>query len=550
MQPLLPADKAKAFGAYYTDELVAKFLVRWAVRESSDHVIDPSAGGGVFLEAALKRLAYLGGQPGEQVYGVELDHEVHATVGRELAEQYAFNASHLIRSDFFDVDPERLPAFDAVVGNPPFIRYQSFAGVGRNKALARAREQGVTLNRLSSSWAPFLVHSTALLRPGGRLAMVVPMELGHAGYAQPVLRYLTQAFRRITLLSFQRPLFPDLSQDTMLVLAEGMGETFERLELRDLNSVEALKDLTVPVNEPQVLDHTALAEGRDRLITSFIDPRARDLYRLLAANPGVARLGDLADVGIGYVSGGNSFFHLSPESAKAWGLPASVLARTVYRGRAFPGIRFTPHDWQQAAENGQAGYLFLVGKQQRFGQRARAYIKHGEEAGVNEAYKCRVRTPWYSVPNAYMPDAYLTYMSGLRPTLVANDAKAYAPNTLHVIRLKEDHPLSGDALAVLWQSSLTGLSAEIEGHAMGGGMLKLEPTEAQSVILPLPGVALEDLAREVDELLRAGRREDVRERVDTVLLRDTLGLSDADIELLRGATAQLLTRRYYRGRFA
>jgi adenine-specific DNA methylase len=548
--PLLPADKAKAFGAYYTDEVVAKFLVHWAVRESGDHVIDPSSGGGVFLEAALKRLAHLSGQPGEQVYGVELDPEVHATVGRELAEQYQFNASHLIRSDFFGVDPGRLPVFDAVVGNPPFIRYQSFSGAGRAKALARARAQGVELNRLSSSWAPFLVHSTALLRPGGRLAMVVPMELGHAGYAQPVLRYLTQAFRRITLLSFKRPLFPDLSQDTMLVLAEGKGEAFERLELCDLSSIEALKDLALPVSEARLLDHAAIAEGRDRLITGFIDPRARDLYRLLASSPGVVRLGEVADVGIGYVSGGNSFFHLSPENAKTWGLPASVLARAVFRGRAFPGIRFTPRDWHEAARNGHAGYLFLVGKQQRFGQRAKAYIEHGERAGVHQAYKCRVRTPWYSVPNAYMPDAYLTYMSGLRPTLVANDAKAYAPNTLHVIRLKENQPLSGDALAVLWQSSLTGLSAEIEGHAMGGGMLKLEPTEAQSVILPLPGTALGGLALEVDELLRAGRREDVRERVDTVLLKDTLGLSASEIGLLRDATAQLQTRRYYRGRFA
>jgi len=484
------------------------------------------------------------------VYGIELDPEVHATVGRELAERYPLNTSHLVRSDFFDLNPERLPAFDAVVGNPPFIRYQNFSGAGRTKALTRAREKGVTLNRLSSSWAPFLVHSTALLRPGGRLAMVVPMELGHAGYAQPVLRYLTQAFKHITLLSFQRPLFPDLSQDTMLLLAEGKGEPFERLELCDLSSIDALKDLPLPVSKARLLDHAAIAEGHDRLITGFIDPRARDLYRLLTASPGVVRLGEVADVGIGYVSGGNSFFHLSPENAKAWGLPASVLARAVFRGRAFPGIRFTPRDWQEATRSGHAGYLFQVGKQQRFGQRAKAYIDHGERAGVHQAYKCRVRTPWYSVPNAYRPDAYLTYMSGLRPALVANDAKAYAPNSLHVIRLKENQPLSGDALAVMWQSSLTGLSAEIEGHAMGGGMLKLEPTEAQSVLLPLPGAALGGLALEIDQLLRAGRREDVRERVDTVLLKDTLGLSHADIELLWGAMAQLQTRRYYRGRFA
>jgi len=33
-------------------------------------------------------------------------------------------------------------------------------------------------------------------------------------------------------------------------------------------------------------------------------------------------------------------------------------------------------------------------------------------------------------------------------------------------------------LAALWQTLLTRLSAEIEGHALGGGMLKIEPSEA------------------------------------------------------------------------
>lgn len=549
MQRVLSADKAKAFGAYYTDRAIAEFIVRWAVRDRADLLLDPSSGGGVFLEAALAHLDRLGGQAQEQVFGVELDPHVHATVSQELAEQYRINVDHLLNSDFFDVEVGQLPAFDAVVGNPPFIRYQSFASAGRDKALSRARGQGVHISRLASSWAPFLVYSAAMLKPGGRLGMVAPMELGHAGYAQPVIEFLTRTFRRVTLLTFQRPLFPGLSQDTLLVLAEGKGQRFEGLDWRDLSGVEALSELPLDLPEARVLNHRELSAGADRLVTSLIDPRAKDLYRYLATDPGVVRLGELADVGIGYVSGGNDFFHLSPDEVKAWGLPRSVLVRSVYRGRAFIGTRFTTDDWRAATKAEHAGYLFLVGRRQRFGKKVRAYIQHGQDAGVHEAYKCRVRTPWYSVPNAYMPDAYLTYMSGLRPTLVANDAEAYAPNTLHVVRLKANQPFTGDSLSALWESSLTGLSAEIEGHAMGGGMLKLEPSEAQNVLLPIAGMPLQDLALEVDELVRAGRRAAARDRVDEALLRDTLGLSAAEIQLLRKATDQLMTRRYYRGRF-
>jgi adenine-specific DNA-methyltransferase len=47
--------RAKRFGAYYTDERVAAFLVRWALRSAQNTVADPSFGGGVFLETALQR---------------------------------------------------------------------------------------------------------------------------------------------------------------------------------------------------------------------------------------------------------------------------------------------------------------------------------------------------------------------------------------------------------------------------------------------------------------------------------------------------------------
>src|SRR5512139_2383785 len=67
----------KSLGAYYTDSQVAEFLVRWAIQNGSDTILDPAFGGGVFLRAACKRLRDLGGNPSLQVFGVELDGGVH-----------------------------------------------------------------------------------------------------------------------------------------------------------------------------------------------------------------------------------------------------------------------------------------------------------------------------------------------------------------------------------------------------------------------------------------------------------------------------------------
>jgi hypothetical protein len=173
------------------------------------------------------------------------------------------------------------------------------------------------------------------------------------------------------------------------------------------------------------------------------------------------------------------------------------------------------------------------------------YIHDGERRGVPDAYKCRVRTPWYSVPHVHKADAFLTYMSGDVPRLVANEAGAVAPNTLHVVRARPDMGVTGQGLAGLWWTSLTRLSVEIEGHALGGGMLKLEPTEAERVLLPSPFAAngrLADLVGELDGLVRAGRYDAAHDLADGVLLREGLGLTESECSLLRSA-AQILFRR-------
>ena len=215
------------------------------------------------------------------------------------------------------------------------------------------------------------------------------------------------------------------------------------------------------------------------------------------------------------------------------------------------GLRFTEQDWEKALDSGEASYLLHVKSENEGGlpEGLRKYLEVGVQMGVSKAYKCRTRSPWFRVPHVYRPDAFLTYMSGVAPRLVANDAEAVAPNTLHVVRM---HGLTGvcsDALAVLWQTSLTRLSAEIEGHALGGGMLKLEPSEAESVLVAMPPVKPKDLTglgEELDKLVRQGKAGQASSLADGMILRH-IGLSRADYNLLADAAEQLRCRRYARG---
>ena len=538
---------AKLFGAYYTDERIAEFLVKWALRSPADTVADPSFGGGVFLEAAAKRLKALGGSI-KQVYGVELDEVVHTQVSYELQMLYSFRRKNLVHSDFFQLKPKQLPLLDAVVGNPPFIRYQSFSGDGRQAALAIVKTKGVALNSLASSWAAFAIQSTSLLKKGGRLAMVIPMEIGHASYARPVLDYLTRSFENLTLLTFKEPLFPELSQDTLLLLAENKKPSNAIVKHLDLVSMENLKSLTAEkLMEAQIIDANAIIEGRRKLNFYFLSEYAQHLYKHLITKS--IRLGDIANVGIGYVSGANDFFHLSHKDVRFWKLKEDILKPAVYKGIAFKGLNFTEEDWLVSQEEKSGGFLFYP-KDIKLPKAVRNYIAHGEQQAVNTSYKCRTRSPWYIVPHVYQADAFLTYMNGLRSQFVVNEVNAVAPNTLHLVRVNNNSPLNASDISVLWQTSLTALSVELEGHALGGGMLKLEPSEAKNVLLPLPASAkkLKPLAKKIDKLLRKKKSELVLQIADDIILGELLQFSKFDVATLKESAELLRNRRYYRGK--
>ena len=67
-------------------------------------------------------------------------------------------------------------------------------------------------------------------------------------------------------------------------------------------------------------------------------------------------------------------------------------------------------------------------------------------------------------------------MSGEGPNLVRNTAGCSCTNSIHAVRF-----IDGDSLASIeevWNHPFVRLSCEIEGHPLGGGMLKLEPGES------------------------------------------------------------------------
>ena len=172
----------KARGAFFTPPELARFVARWAIRFPDDHVLEPACGEAEFLVAASDCLRSLGCKSAvaeRNVVGCEV-HEASAekAVGRLGALGCSAN---IVVSDFLRLAPD--PSFDVVIGNPPYVRFQSLSSDQKDAIGAIAERHGVAVSSLSSLWMPFVLHSVSFLKPGGRLGLVLPAELLTVNYA-------------------------------------------------------------------------------------------------------------------------------------------------------------------------------------------------------------------------------------------------------------------------------------------------------------------------------------------------------------------------------
>jgi adenine-specific DNA-methyltransferase len=529
------AERRKALGAFYTPPDMARKLVEWSLRAPTDTVLDPSFGGLVFLKAARERLLELGADPssvGSQIYGVDLD---QVAVRTAIAEASLADCQ-LIQADFFHVKPSQELTFTANLGNPPYVRYQAWNGSAK-KAHSIAKDMGVPLTRLSSTWAPFILHGCRFLERGGRMGQVLPAEFLHSQYARPVADFLVSSFESVTIVLFETKVFPTALEEVLLLFADGYG--FGPARGIGVVTARDLSELTLEKIDGKGRGYL----DRDLPLLRLLPKRTQSLYRLLARDPQVRVLGDFASVDIGIVTGANDFFLRARAEVEERGFDGSLFKIGIAKATDLEGARFSATDVDALESRGRRTALLDARRasEEALGT-VEELVREGEKRKLHERYKCRIRSPWFALPISRRgpPDAFLTYMNNAFPRLVLNEARALSTNTIHNVSMVNGG--SAAALSVAFYNSLTLLSAELVGRSYGGGILKLEPTEAERLLIPPTSEGLKDALPAVDEALRARDLDAVLDLVDPLVLYP-LGLSRAQVAGLRRAREKLSSRR-------
>jgi adenine-specific DNA-methyltransferase len=546
-KPALSYQKLR--GGYYTPKPIADFLARWAIQSPRAEVLEPSCGNGVLLQSAFEALIEKGAKPkhaAEFLHAVEIDeHEGQKAVSRIKALGARPSMFLIHTGDFFAYCKAHLKdkrLFDVVIGNPPFIRYQNFVEEQRVPAFELMSKAGMKPNRLTNTWVPFIVASSFLLNNKGRLAMVVPAELLQVNYAAELRRFLSGYYNKITLITFKKLVFEGIQQEVVLLLGErnGNGRTGVRtVELESVSDLASYEHTDFISSELKPMDHST-----EKWTQYFLSKEEIELLRALRINPHLTEAGKVIDVDVGIVTGQNQFFVLNNEQIREHSLEEYTLP-IVSRSGHLKGAIFSQADWQTNVKSDLPAYLLNLPNLpfDELPKAAREYVVGGEKAEFHIGYKCRIRHRWYVVPSIWTPDAFMLRQVHGYPKIIVNKAKTTCTDTIHRVKLRNG--AKADVVAAAFLNSLTFAFSEVIGRSYGGGVLELEPNEAEKLPLPLNGAETLDL-KQIHKFLLNDDIGAVLDLTDKVLLIEGLGLSLKETTLLRRIWQKLRDRRINR----
>ena len=478
-----------------TPDLLADVLIRAVGTAGADSWLDPSAGSGQLVQAALGA-----GVASESILAIDLQ--------RRLPALDRLGVESLLGTDFLRWARRTDRRFDRVIANPPFVRLRELEDDLFRPAL-ETRLNGVSISATANYWAAFLVAGMRLLKPGGSLAYILPAAWEYANYASGLRDLCVASFQELDVHRVSVPMFDKVSDGSVLLVGRRFGWPRRQMRVIKHQTLSALNKAVRTRDTPTTVGGMRLQES--------------------CLPKGQVRFGQIAQIRIGAVTGDARFFLLNEARRLKLGLPLSAVHPVLSKARHIVGSEIDRDAWARLLASGQRVWLFDPSDSDLSDPSVRAYLSLTEEDGGcrRTAMKIRDRSPWYRVliPSSF--EGFVSGMSQTTPWVAFNRMPGLtASNTLYGVRFPGIESM--DERASWCLSMLSSTTAESRDRLIRQypqGLLKLEPRDMASLAVrrPKTTVGALSLYRRATQLIMARRPEDAQTLADEWLTQPGAG---------------------------
>ena len=535
------SSEQKLRGAYYTPLQLADAMVGLFASQDIATILEPSCGDGVFLDS-LNNLNLM--EKVQKLVAVEIESDEAEKVRNRYSD---FEQIEVHTEDFFDYYNLMLGKeyYDLILGNPPYIRYQYLKDSQRDMQTKILTSHGMKANKLINAWVAFIVACVQMLSDHGKMAFVIPAEILQVAYAEDLRLYLADHLAKITLITFEQLVFPDIEQEVVVFIGE-KGKREKGIRIIEMNNLDGFAKFNIEQNGFQKLQHI-----KEKWTKYFLSAEEMALIQELRGDNRFAKFSEYALINIGITTGNNGFFSIIEDTAEKYGLTDATLP-LIGRSSHAHGIYFTEEDWERNIRAGKRARLISFPEipYEEYSDGYKEYIGLGEKNGEHEGYKCSIRKRWYIVPSVWVPDAFFLRRNNLYPKFVLNRCNAVSTDTMHRVKFYEN--IEPENILLAYYNSISFAFAELCGRSYGGGVLEILPGEMGNILLPkvenISPKLREKLLVKIDLIVR--NNEDIEmalEAVDKELLVGVLGIDAQICCKFRAIWKKMQRRRLGRG---
>ncbi len=535
------SSEQKLRGAYYTPLPLAEMMVDLFKDDKSiKTVLEPSCGDGVFVDGLIKT-GFINNI--DSVTAIEIDKHESKKLKNCLELEKKVK---VLNKDFFAFyqSYSEKKKYDLILGNPPYIRYQYLEEEQKNAMSVILTTHGMKENKLINTWVGFIVACVHMLSENGKIAFVIPAEILQVAYAEDLRLFLADSLSKITLVTFEELVFPDIEQEIVVFIGE-KGEQEKGIRIIELNNLDDLESFNIDTNEFQQIQHV-----HEKWTKYFTNSKENDLVRSIKNDKRFQKLSDVALINVGITTGNNKYFSINKEQVEKYDLQ-KVVRPLIGRSSHAHSIYFEEKDWLVNVKKKKAAYLidFPNSKFEDYPKKQKDYIKLGEKNKENNGYKCSIRDRWYRIPSIWVPDAFFLRRNNLYPKFVLNKCNAVSTDTMH--RIKFNEGIEPERIALSYYNSISFAFTELCGRSYGGGVLEILPGEVGNIVVPkideVPIEQVREVLKRLDTIVRNAQDiERALDIVDNEILVDNMGIDKRMCEEARAIWKKMQSRRLKR----
>lgn len=293
-EKLIPPEERHTLGQYFTRENLVDIINAFCIRTINAKLLDPTCGTGTFLLRAYNKKKtgglYDHKELLSQLWGIDIAHFPAELATINLFRQSiseTTNFPRIICKDFFDIQPEsihkfpplkkvldpnyqsideKMPMFDAAVGNFPFIKQELIEDAqkgyknklekvikeewlaeypdafsineGDKQYILDAYKNGKKVTKYNADlklsgqadiYAYLFFHTARFIKEGGRMGFVTSNSWLDADYGYELQKFMLNNFKIVAILESRcEPWFEDAAINTVVTILERCSNKAER----------------------------------------------------------------------------------------------------------------------------------------------------------------------------------------------------------------------------------------------------------------------------------------------------------------------------------